>query len=205
MAESNSRHAKKEDSSMDYDGLIRNWHTRAGEEDYFSKFVFEYLAFIAYVKTKLYFSRDSERTVTDRNAIQQLKRDADKKRSYLDRIHGHLELRKAWEKIKNELDHAPLGNVSRASEYVEEIKWWNCSHANLNEKTPKEESKISGVLHSLDDWENMIEFWYSIRNNLFHGGKDPEKERDQLAVEFGYKTLRELVTMLLYESASPRL
>ena len=184
---------------MDYDSLIRNWHTRAGEEDYFSKFVFEYLAFIAYLKTKLYFSRDPNRTVTDRNAIQQLKRDEEIERRYSGRIQDKPELKKAWEKIKTELDCAPLGNVSRGSEYVEEIKWWNCSHENLNEKTPDEESKISGVLHSLDDWENMIEFWYSIRNNLFHGGKDPEKARDQLVVEFGYKTLRELVTTLLNE------
>jgi len=180
---------------MDYDNLIRNWHTRAGEEDY-SKFVFEYLAFIAYVKTKLYFSRDSSRTVTDRDAIQQLKRDEDIERRYSDHIQDKPELKKAWQKIKSELERSPLGNVSR-SEYVEEIKWWNCSHKNLSEKTSDEESKISGVLHSLDDWENMIEFWYSIRNNLFHGGKDPEKGRDQRLVEFGYKTLRELVTILL--------
>lgn len=180
---------------MDYDSLIRNWHTRAGEEDYFSKFVFEYLAFIAYVKTRLYFSRDSSRTVTDRNAIQQLKRDEEIEQKYLECIQYDKELKNAWQKIENELNCAPLGKVSRLE--VEEIKWWNCSHDNLNEKTLDEEKKISGVLHSLDDWENMIEFWYSIRNNLFHGGKDPEKERDQLLVEFGYKTLRELVTILL--------
>lgn len=183
---------------MDYNSLIINWHARASQEDYFSKFVFEYLAFIAHVKTQLYPSRDPKQTVIDRNAIQQLKRDKGKKQGYLECIKHNSELKKAWEKIKSELDVARLGNVSR-SELVEEIKWWNCSHENLNEKTLDEQHKISGVLHSLEDWENMVEFWYSIRNNLFHGGKDPEKERDQLVVEFGYKTLRELVTMLLNE------
>lgn len=181
---------------MDYDSLIRNWHTRAGEEDYFSKFVFEYLAFIAFVKTKLYFSRDSRRTVNDREAIQLLKRDENIERRYLALIQNKPKLKKAWLKIKSELERSPLGNVSR-SESVEEIRWWNCSHKNLSKKTSDEASKTSGVLHSLGDWENMIEFLYSIRNNLFHGGKDPEKKRDQLVVEFGYKTLRELVALLL--------
>jgi len=183
---------------MDYKRLIRNWHARASEEDYFSKFVFEYLAFIAYLKTQLYPSRDPKKTITDRNAIQQLKRDRGIKRTYLECIEHNLELKNAWERIKTELDSAPLGNVSR-SENVEEIKWWNCSHDNPNQKTENEKKRMSGILHSLEDWENMIEFWYSIRNNLFHGGKDPEVERDQLAVEFGYKTLSELVTPLLNE------
>lgn len=37
-----------------YRALIKNWHRKAGEQDYFSKYVFEYLAFIAYLKTQLY-------------------------------------------------------------------------------------------------------------------------------------------------------
>ena len=47
-----------------------------------------------------------------------------------------------------------------------------------------------GVIHDLKDWENMVEFWYSIRNNLFHGAKNPQDERDQFLIENGYKTLR---------------
>lgn len=39
---------------MDYKDLIKNWHNKASDEDYFSKFVFEYLAFIASLKTQLY-------------------------------------------------------------------------------------------------------------------------------------------------------
>ena len=183
---------------MDFSRLIRNWHERASQEDYFSKFVFEYLAFIAYLKTQLYPSRSLNQSVTDRNAIQQLKRDEGTKRRYLECIEKNSDLKRAWEKIQRELERAPLGNVSR-SEHAEEIKWWNCSHDDPNQKTQDEQGRISGILHSLEDWENMIEFWYSIRNNLFHGGKDPEVKRDQLAVEFGYKTLRELVTLLLNE------
>jgi hypothetical protein len=43
----------------------------------------------------------------------------------------------------------------------------------------------------------MIEFWRTVRDNLFHGSKDPESERDQLIVEHGYKTLRPLVEIFL--------
>ena len=45
----------------------------------------------------------------------------------------------------------------------------------------------------------MVEFLYLVRNNLFHGQKDAEDERDKFAVEFGYKTLRELAELLLEE------
>lgn len=43
----------------------------------------------------------------------------------------------------------------------------------------------------------MVEFWSAIRNNLFHGTKDPQDKRDRILVENGYKTLRELVEILL--------
>jgi hypothetical protein len=184
---------------MDYFRLIKNWHERAGEEDYFSKFVFEYLAFIAYLKTQKYRSEDPNQNIKDREAIQRLKRDEGLEHSYLAAIGNNDGLRTAWGKIKTELDNSPLGDVSWNPENAEEVKWWNCSHNNSNEKTAIEKQKVSGVLHSLDDWENMVEFWYTIRNNLFHGGKDPEGRRDQLVVEFGYKTLRELVSILIEE------
>jgi len=35
-----------------YYSLIKNWHSKASEEDYFSKFMFEYMAFIAYLRTQ---------------------------------------------------------------------------------------------------------------------------------------------------------
>jgi len=97
------------------------------------------------------------------------------------------------------MEKSPLGNVSRNPEFVEQIRWWNCSHDSLQQKTAEENARECGVLVSLYDWENMVEFWYSIRNNLFHGGKDPDVARDQLMVKNGYLTLRELLEMLLNE------
>jgi hypothetical protein len=171
----------KEDT---YKKLIRSWHSKASEEDYFSKFVFEYLAFIAYLKTQSPYGMASDRSV-----IQGLKRDNDIKEEYLRMVRSEKNLNDAWAIMQEELSRQPLGNVSRDPYNAGDIAWWNCSHRELNDKTPQEKVKQTGVLHSLEDWENMVEFWYSIRNNLFHGTKDPEVERDKKLVEFGYKTL----------------
>lgn len=179
-------------SAMNFDQLIENWHTKATDEDYFSKFVFEYLAFVAYLKRKKFTEARK-----DRHAIQKLKQDHATRDLYVGKINNDRDLKEAWQNIKEELERSRLGNVSRNSDEVEEIIWWNCSHDLLEERTGEENKKLKGVIHSLDDWENMVEFWCSIRNNLFHGSKDPQDERDQLLVENGYKTLRPLVQILL--------
>lgn len=180
---------------MNYKELIKNWHTKASEEDYFSKFVFEYLSFIAYLKTQRYSSND-----TDRKAIQKLKRDQTIRRKYLEKIDSNRDLKKDWQHIKQKLDRIQLGNASRNLNNVEEIKYWNCSHDQLNQMTLAEQQKLKGVIHSLEDWENMVEFWHSIRNNLFHGAKNPENERDQFAVKYGYRTLKELMEIFINET-----
>ena len=53
------------------------------------------------------------------------------------------------------------------------------------DRTPKD-----GVLRSTDDWENIVEFWYGVRNNLFHGGKNPSIGRDIFLVKHAYETLK---------------
>jgi len=184
---------------MGYRQLIRNWHAKANEEDYFSKFVFEYLAFIAYLKTERFPSTDPAKSVNDRTVIQQLKREQTIRTNYLNCVHNSPDLSSAWQQLKVELDRSPLGNVTQNPDLVQQIKWWNCSHERLEQKTQGEERRICGVLHSFDDWENMVEFWYSIRNNLFHGGKDPEAHRDLLVVKNGFITLRGLMEILLLE------
>jgi len=176
---------------MDYKRLIKSWHLKASEEDYFSKFVFEYLAFIAFIKTQAY------NLASDRKAIQALKRDDDIRAQYLIKVRNYHNLASSWISIKSELDRTPLGNASRDPNNTHEIAWWNCSHEQLQDKTPEEQNKGTGVLHSLEDWENMVEFWYSIRNNLFHGTKDPEVQRDKTLVECGYKTINPLMEIFL--------
>lgn len=179
---------------MSYKALIKNWHAKAAEEDYFSKFVFEYLAFSAHLKTQLYAS-----CLKDRQAIQTLKQDDSIRSRYLLKIQSSRSLKQNWERIKQELDRTRLGNASNDLNNIEEIEWWNCSREHLNQMTPAERDMVKGVIHSLDDWGSMVEFWHSIRNNLFHGAKDPDRKRDQFAVKYGYLTLKELMEMLLDE------
>lgn len=173
---------------MDYDQLIKNWHTKISAEDIFSKFVFEYLAFIVFLRKRKFGSANN-----DRDAIQELKRDKATKDAYLEKIKTDQHLKQVWEEIKAELTKNPLHNVSGG--IVGEEKWWNCS-ANSRQSC-QSKSKQKGVIHDLEDWENMVEFWHSIRNNLFHGGKDPHEERDQFLTKNGYKTLSPLVEIFL--------
>ena len=171
---------------------IRQWHYLASNEDYFSRYVFEYLAFIAYVNTILL-----SYTRWDREAIQKLKRCNEASSLYLSKIKSDKDLKKNWNKIKNGLFHEPLENSAEFRNPRVIGEWWNFSGERLEEKTIVEQKKSAGRIHSLNDWQNMIEFFYTIRNNLFHGNKSPDNERDRFLVEFGYKTLRELVEIFI--------
>ena len=111
---------KHRDTKLDYAQLIKKWHTKANDEDYFSKFVFEYLAFIAYLKTKKYPSLDPRKSVTDRQAIQNFKRENEIRNDYIALIDESPVLTIAWLQLKNELDRSPLGNVTRNTEIAEE-------------------------------------------------------------------------------------
>ena len=173
---------------MDYDDLIKNWHLKATNEDYFSKFVFEYLAFIAFLKKKKFTD-----IISDRQAIQRLKQDENTKSRYLNKVESQHDIKEFWEIIIRELNRSPLGNVS-GNATVEEIKWWNCLSDHLLQN---DDFTTSGTIHDLHDWGNMVEFWYSIRNNFFHGAKNPDDLRDQLLIENGYKTISPLVTIFL--------
>jgi len=74
-----------------------------------------------------------------------------------------LKNRKEWiNEFKEELDRKPLKNLTR--------------NRNLR-------------LESLEDWNNLVEGVYWIRNNLFHGYKSPGDERDQRLVKIGYHLL----------------
>ena len=66
------------DNVKNYDGLIHMWHEKAEQGDYFSRFIFEYIAFNAYVKSRKVLDR-----VNDRMAIQRVKRDSELKKKYL--------------------------------------------------------------------------------------------------------------------------
>jgi len=168
------------DELTSYDPLIINWHEKAKEGDFFSRFVFEYLAFVALLQNKLFIGAGS-----DRRMIQALKRDSDCKDTYVAAIKEHEPLQNLWQNVMTELGHTPLHNSSRDLDNPEIDVWWN----NTSLEPKKDDKSPQGIVRSLSDWANMVEFWYSVRNNLFHGGKDPTIRRDCFLVEHAYRTL----------------
>ena len=168
------------DELKSYDPLIASWHEKAKEGDYFSRFVFEYLAFIALLQNKLYIGAGNDRAV-----IQALKQDTSRRETYLAAIARNEPLRMLWREVSAELERTPLHNSSRDLDDPEIDKWWNSSGS-----APTEDNESpKGIVRSLSDWENMVEFWYGVRNNLFHGGKDPNIRGDCFLVEHAYRTL----------------
>lgn len=185
------------DELKNYWPLIQSWHEKAQEGDYFSRFVFEYLAFIAHLKNNLFIGAS-----TDRRAIQLLKQSRDQKEFYLQTIEEDGSLFEIWQSVITELNQNPLHNTSHDLDSPEIDNWWNNSGANLdgNDLSPK------GLIRSPEDWGNMVEFWYGVRNNLFHGGKDPNIQRDRFLVEHAYRTLTIFMENEIrggYQSTSP--
>lgn len=176
-----SSHEIVVESLSDLKSLIKGWHIKAQQqEDYFSKYVFQYLSFIAHLKNNLFLGETH-----DRKAIQALKRATYLKNGYLKSIVETASLKKSWETVIKELKTAPLHNSSHDFDFPEIDPWWNSSEDAPNRATKKN----MGVVHDTDDWENMVEFWVAVRNNLFHGGKNPNIERDQLLVKYAYLTM----------------
>lgn len=161
--------------------LIKNWHIKANQqEDYFSKYVFEYLSFIAHLKNNLFIEETQ-----DRRAIQALKKSTTQRDNYLKIILQDKEIEKVWNTVIKEIGNEPLHNSSHNYEVPEIDRWWNSSENEPNRATDKKK----GVIHNTADWENMVEFWVAIRNNLFHGGKNPNIERDYFLVRHAYLTM----------------
>ena len=169
------------DELTSYDPLIVSWHEKAKEGDFFSRFVFEYLAFVALLQNKLFIGAGS-----DRRMIQALKRDKAREKIYVAAIGEYEPLRRLWQEVMAELGRATLHNSSRDLDNPEIDVWWNNTGFDFKDG---DKNMPQGVVRSLSDWANMVEFWYSVRNNLFHGGKDPTIRRDCFLVEHAYRTL----------------
>lgn len=176
------------DDLPSYYPLIEAWHDKAAEGDTFSRFVFQYLSFIAHVKNNLFYD-----TSRDRIAIQRLKQEQELRSSYLKIVSEDSDLNMAWTSIMEVLEKIPLYNNSFDPDNPEIDQWWNNTdfQPNADDDLPK------GRVLTLDDWCNMVEFWYSVRNNLFHGGKNPNTKRDAFLVEHAFLTLRPLMNLAL--------
>lgn len=178
------------DSLKDYDLLIKRWHEKTRYGDYFEKYIFEYLAFNVYLRTHIDMTaRD------DRDAINHLKRRDDLKQQYMMMIEneqGPL-LRDSWLKVIETLNRLPLRNSSRDFDNPELVTHWTRQDGS----GPEIDNSQKGIVHSLTDWPNMVEYWYTIRNNLIHGGKDPTLERDIFLVEHAFITLNGYMKMII--------
>ena len=157
-----------------YFSLIKSWHIKASEDDFFIKFIFEYLALTATLQTQLYPSEEGR---TDRAWIQKLKQDSEVKEKWLEVVAGSSSLQETLEGLVEHLKLEPLAF---------DVKWWNCNGDSCNNSTV---DAGQGCLKDERDYENLIEFWYTVRNNLFHGRKSPVIERDKALVRFAYLSL----------------
>lgn len=88
-----------------------------------------------------------------------------------------------WKAVIRELKREPLHNTSLDFDNPEIGDYWQGDPA------------TRGRVLSVVDWGNMVEFWHEVRNNLFHGGKDPSIKRDCFLVEYAYKTISEFMGM----------
>lgn len=149
---------------MTYKDLINQWFNRAiAEDDPFTKYIFLYISFIAFLSQK--WGR-----TTDRRRINRLKENTEAKDYYLGLAGERGELRNSLSNLVAELREQSIENSTR----VNDTNW-------VGE---------DGVLNGIEDWENLVEFWYRVRNNLFHGHKAPDFKRDRKLVNFAYQTLQ---------------
>lgn len=162
---------------MEWKTKTKEWHDKATEEkdDYFVKFIFEYLALAGYITNCRYLNAG-----VDGKAIQKLKDDDDIKAKYLEKINNCTTLHESFNKIIIELDKSPLGNIS----YNTHDPQYQSSDSQINEMVKNVDPNYlrrlnnswNGKIESLSDWNSMVTFWYTIRNNLFHGTKIPSVE-----------------------------
>lgn len=159
-----------------YDDLILNWYARSdAEEEIFTKFIFLYIAFIAFLTINKPF-------LSDRGKINELKNSIEAKKFYLELKDRNQMLQETLIDLTKELKKEPIKNVTR----YDDPHW----------RGP------DGKLIDENDWENLVEYWYRVRNNLFHGHKTPIYERDKRLVTFAYITLHPLMKNFVDHSLS---
>ena len=153
--------------TMPYQSLINQWFDRSkSEDDIFTQFIFLYISFTSFltqVKDK----------GSDRATIISLKNSLGARTCYLHLIQRNADLNSTINELIAELKGKPITNST-----VFTHNHWKGT---------------DGELHDEEDWDNLVEFWYRVRNNLFHGHKAPEFKRDKRLITYAYKTLTPLM------------
>lgn len=125
--------------------------------------------FIAY---NAWFKKVTD-TTNDREAITSLKTRNGIWDQYINN-ETMLRLRLFMQQIVDVTSKKPLENLTRS----EDLHW-------------------DGVVVDINDWKSLIEFWYRVRCNLFHGSKSPEDAREAAIVKLAYLSLNEFMTEIV--------
>ncbi len=174
--------------------LIRSWHEKA-KEDYFSSYIFEYLAFEAFLKKFKYSESEIRQAAGNK-----------KERSYIQHFKNEPNYNKVWVQLLSENEEL-LRNTESLRDYLQmepllANNWWACSaYTYANCSVPANLGMISDV----NNLGEIIEFWYYVRNNLFHATKDPNDERDERLVTYAYQTLSVFMEKVLIPEMEQRI
>jgi len=154
-----------------YADLIKQWFDRSiFKTDIFTQFIFLYISFIA-------FLAQANPGKNDRGIINSLKDAEDARAYYVSLLQKDSGLRDTIKSLISVLNNQPIRNDTRPNDN----NW----------------TGTDGVLRNEEDWENLVEYWYRVRNNLFHGHKAPEFERDRDLVKYAYRTLTPLMEIFI--------
>lgn len=149
--------------TMTYKDLIKQWFERAEVgNDPFTKFIFLYISFIAFLSQQSF-------DTSDRKRVERVKNNENAMEYYKRLVRSDSTLRGSISDLVRELENQPIVNSTRDND----THW----------------EGTDGVLSGVEDWKNLVEFWYRVRNNLFHGHKAPEFERDRVLVSYACSTL----------------
>ena len=67
----------------------------------------------------------------------------------------------------------------------------------LQNMNPDGDQRWDGKIKSLEDTDGIVEFIIRARNNLFHGDKGPDENRDVFIVKYGNKLLSPVLKEIL--------
>ena len=147
--------------------IIFKWYDRS-RLDYFDQYINLFIAYNAWFKKVTEVSKDRE-------AITALKSRSGIWQQYI-RGETMQNLTPYMSEIVELTDQRPLQNLTHNGSVDPH---WN------------------GVVENTHDWESLIEYWYRVRCNLFHGEKSPEEDRESKIVELAYKSLNEFMSEII--------
>lgn len=153
------------------------------------------MAFEAFLKKYKYTEDDIRQLANnskERSYIQALKNDVSYATQWSELVTSDQRLQETVTDLIAFLNNEPLATDSN---------WWGCTEY---EHSQCPQQGIQGVIVTDSDFVNVVEFWYQVRNNLFHAGKDPDSKRDERLVAFAYNTLAPFMEKVLIAEMEQR-